>query len=261
LRAALFSALLTGIKNKKYGECIKIRNLKIPARQLSRLIFPFTGVSFYLTLKFIFSSIRPMNIVCLGDSITSGFMLPAPATSSFPSQLEKMSANKWKIVNAGLTGATVLKEGNIPIWSSDVFSLIKKTEPDVVVLMLGTNDTKDINWPYISSFIANYRAIIQQIRELPGPPEVLLCSIPPVEGFNRLGISAERVAELTRQVEKIAKATKTHYVDVSSPLAGKPQLFLDGLHPNKQGAKVIAKLLMNSLIQVQKALMARQPRK
>lgn len=195
-----------------------------------------------------------MNIVCLGDSITSGFKLPVQATGSFPSQLEKMSGNKWKITNAGVTGATALKKGDIPIWTSHVFSSIKKTKPDVVVLMLGTNDAKDINWPHISSFAADYSEIVKLIKDLPGPPEVFLCSVPPVEGFNRLGISDDRVTELTRQVRKIAEATKTHYVDVTSPLAGKPQLFLDGLHPNQQGAKKISKILMNSMIQMQKSL-------
>jgi acyl-CoA thioesterase-1 len=217
----------------------------------SHVLFSF---SFYLSQRCTFKSVRPMNIVCLGDSITSGFKLPAPETSSFPSQLEKMSGNKWKITNAGVTGGTALKKGDISIWTTDVFSSIKKTEPDVVVLMLGTNDTKDINWPHISFFEADYSEIVQQIKELPGHPEVILCSVPPIEGFNHLGISDGRATELTGQVREIAEATETHYVDFTSPLAGKPKLFLDGLHPNEQGAQIIAKILMKSIIQMQKAL-------
>lgn len=247
---------IVGIQEKTSGTCFRdepYMKTKIISQLVGigpRVLFAFR---LYFAQKYNFSYIRPMKIVCLGDSITSGFKLPAPEKSSFPSQLEKMSGNKWKITNAGMTGATALKEGDISIWTSPAFSLIEKIQPDVVVLMLGSNDTKDINWPHISSFEIDYCNIVRHIKQQPVHPELLLCSVPPVEGFNLFGISDDRVTELSGLVRKIAKATNTQYVDVTSSLRGKPEKFIDGLHPNKEGAKIIANILMKSIIQTQKS--------
>ncbi len=127
-------------------------------------------------------SIRPMQIVCLGDSITSGFRLPDPKKSSFPSQLEKMSSNKWNIINAGVPGATAIKRGDIPIWTQGAFVEIMETAPEVVIFMLGTNDTKDNNWQYRDTFISDYTEIVQRLKKLPGDPKIFVLSIPPVIG-------------------------------------------------------------------------------
>ena len=193
-------------------------------------------------------SIQPMQIVCIGDSITSGFRLPDPKKSSFPSQLESMSGNKWNIINAGVPGATAIKKGDIPIWTQGAFLEIMETTPEVVIFMLGTNDTKDCNWQHRDTFVADYSEIIQRLKKLPSEPKIFVLSIPPVIGEITSGISDERAVELTRDVKGIAEENGVHYLDISTPLSDKPQLFLDGLHPNERGDGIIAKIIMDAII-------------
>lgn len=192
--------------------------------------------------------IQPMQIVCLGDSITSGFRLPDPKKSSFPSQLESLSGNKWIIINAGVPGATAIKKGDIPIWTQGAFVEVMETTPEVVIFMLGTNDTKDSNWQFRDTFVSDYTEIVQRLKKLPSDPKIFVLSIPPVIGKITSGISEVRVIELTRDVKGIAEENGVYYLDISTPLAGKPQLFLDGLHPNERGDGIIAKMLMDAII-------------
>lgn len=187
---------------------------------------------------------RNLHIVCLGDSITCGWRLPAPKEMSFPAHLRLLSDLRWKIDNAGVPGATALKNGDIPIWTTPVFSSVMASKPDIVVLMLGTNDTKDRNWRFREQFGADYQDLVTQLKKLPSSPEVILCSIPPVVKVAPYGITNARTTELSLEVEKIARATNTRYVDVTSVLGQNSDLFLDGLHPNEIGDAIIATTLM-----------------
>lgn len=223
-------------------------NSEIKSKKYYLLILVGALIAFLLSTYWRMHLIRPMQIVCLGDSITSGFRLPDPKKSSFPSQLEGMSGNRWNIINAGVPGATAIKKGDIPIWTQGAFVEVMETAPEVVIFMLGTNDTKDNNWQYRDTFVSDYTEIVQRLKRLPSDPKIFVLSIPPVIGEITSGISEERASELTRDVKGIAEDNGVYYLDITTPLTGKPQLFLDGLHPNEQGDGIIAKLLMNAII-------------
>src|SRR5689334_724667 len=82
----------------------------------------------------------PVNVACIGDSITQGS--GAAKGQSYPSQLQAMLGDQWKVGNFGVSGRTLLKKGDYPYWKENAYQDALKSAPDVVIIMLGTNDTK-----------------------------------------------------------------------------------------------------------------------
>lgn len=221
--------------------------------KISRKGIIFLSVTVLLCGVFMFKAvqaIRPKTIVCLGDSITSGFKLNNPQTYSFPAQLEKMLGGKFITVNAGVPGATLLKKGDIPIWEQQAFSAVMNTRASYAVLMLGTNDTKDNNWQYRNDFITDYKDLVERLHNIEGHPEVIVCSLPPCLDERFSGISDQRAAILSEEVQALADELHLHFVDITSPMASHPEYFIDGLHPNEQGDAVIAHHIKNKLAEL-----------
>ena len=141
-------------------------------------------------------SLKPLRIVCLGDSITYGHKLANPTRQSYPAQLARLSRGQWSVMNSGVNGATVLNKGDIPITGQDAYERAIHFQPDVVVLMLGTNDTKNKNWKYVDEFVNDYVQIVKTFRELPSNPHVIACSVPPIASDHPNGLSTRRVEEI-----------------------------------------------------------------
>ncbi len=188
-----------------------------------------------------------LKVACLGDSITSGYKMTNPARESYPAQLSKQARGQWQVLNLGVNGATVLKKGDIPIVGQKAYQRAMDFLPDVVVIMLGTNDTKNTNWQYLDQFINDYTALIINIKDLPSSPHVIICSAPPIFINHPSGINAEREEEINILVEKVAAITKTDFLDIYTMMSREPALFIDGVHPNALGAHEIATLVFNKV--------------
>ena len=84
------------------------------------------------------------KVAIIGNSITEGTFLTNPAVNSYPGQLAKMLSVNWEVGNFGVSGRTILKNGDFPIWDEQKFTDALNFEPDIVIIMLGTNDSKPI---------------------------------------------------------------------------------------------------------------------
>jgi len=182
-----------------------------------------------------------LKITCLGDSITYGYKLAHPAAESYPAQLSRLARGRqWKVLNCGVNGATVLHKGDIPVIGQKAYLRAVRSLPDVVLIMLGTNDTKNINWQYREDFIDDYAAIIKTFQDLSSHPRVVVCSVPPVFTDHPSGITGKRVEEVNLLVRSAATMTGADFFDIHTLMAGEPNLFIDGIHPGVRGAKKIA---------------------
>lgn len=188
-----------------------------------------------------------LHVACLGDSITYGYKLADPARQSYPSHLTQQSRRRWQVINAGVNGATVINKGNIPITAQKVYQDIIQSNPDIVVIMLGTNDTKDSNWHFINDFVNDYVKMITKIQQLSSKPHVIVCSIPPIFVDYPGGINSEREKEINVLVKKAAEIAGADFFDINKFLLKKPDLFIDGIHPNTKGTKEIAALTFKKL--------------
>ena len=95
------------------------------------------------------------KIACVGDSITYGYGLSNPSQQSYPAVLQSLLGSQHTVGNFGTSGCTLLKAGDKPYWNDANFSASDAFKPDVVVIMLGTNDAKPQNWSHKADFSAD----------------------------------------------------------------------------------------------------------
>lgn len=194
-----------------------------------------------------------LRIACIGDSITQGARVSDPSVDSYPAELQKLFENKpVNVQNFGVGGATMIKYGTPNVWQ--VLDEIQAFLPDVVIIMVGTNDTVGPprgNWEHIDDFKSDYKSYISELKALPSSPEIFLLS-PTDMNLDTEGLSAERLKnlksrrprlwDLRYQIERIADDQDVNFLDMTTTFENKPWLFTeeDGVHPNASGYEKLA---------------------
>ena len=182
-----------------------------------------------------------IRIACIGDSITYGASIKNRIRDCYPTQLGRMLGEKWQARNFGVSGATMLKKGDLPYWNQQAFKDALAYNPNVVIIKLGTNDTKPQNWKYKDQFATDYADMIDRFAELPSSPRIWICQPVPAYG-ERWGISDTIIKnEAIPLINRIARKKNVPAIDLYGPLSGKSELFPDQIHPNAEGAHGIAK--------------------
>jgi len=189
---------------------------------------------------------RPTRLACVGDSITFGHLIPNREHDSYPAQLAALLGVGWRVENFGLSGATALRRSPKPYDRQKVCRDALAFEPDVVVICLGTNETKREIWEAAGSqFAADYLALIQSFQKLASHPRVFLCR--PIPLFRDRGKEWDTDAVLRDQIlpriEEVARSAKLPVIDLYAPFAAHPELLSDGVHPNASGAGLIARVV------------------
>ena len=181
-----------------------------------------------------------LRVACVGDSITEGTGLSNPAQDSYPSQLSAIMGQGWEVQNFGKKSATLMKGGSLPYWNTSQYSASLNSNPDVIVIMLGTNDAKPYNWANKARFVSDYTALIQSYKNLPSAPIVYICYPPPVYDVVA-GITDARIKnEVIPKIAQVASTNGVEVIDIYSALSNKKSLFPDSVHPNKEGARLLA---------------------
>jgi len=187
------------------------------------------------------------KVACIGDSITFGHGIKDRATNSYPAQLGAILGTEYTVKNFGRSGATLLKQGNSPYWKHPHFQAAKAFNPDVVLIKLGTNDTKPVNWKHKDGFKADYVEMIKTFQELPSHPEVFICYPAPIFRTKGDFLNKYVLDGVIPLVDQVALETGATIIDLYQPLAGKKELSRDGVHPNAAGAKVIAETVAGAI--------------
>jgi lysophospholipase L1-like esterase len=197
----------------------------------------------------------PFKVACIGDSITAGVGASSTATN-YVSQLGKLLGSSYTVINYGVSSRTMLKHGNYPYWEEDglhsgkgsAFRDSQALLPDVVIIMLGTNDSKNNpapgqvnNWQYKSEFEPNYIEMINVYRSLSSHPMIYVNTCPTVSGTGAFNITNPIVTgEVVPLVRDAAAATGAWVADVNAATAYVPLDFPDNVHPNDAGHLVLA---------------------
>lgn len=189
---------------------------------------------------------EPVKLACVGDSITQG--VGAGGGQSWPDQIQRMLGDKWKVQNFGVSGTTLMKSGDSPYQRQGAFNNAKSFNPDVVVIALGTNDTKPQNMRNAEKDFENdYKDLIKQFTDLPSKPRIFVCRPPFIAKGGNWGINEPDTLKLIPIVEKVAKDTNAGVVDVHGALKGRDGWIPDNVHPNAEGAKAIAGAVYEAL--------------
>ena len=184
------------------------------------------------------------RIACVGDSITYGAAIRDRANHCYPKVLGDLLGKGYTVRNYGVNGATLLKNGDRPYWKLGAFKQATDFGPNVVILKLGTNDTKPQNWGKAGKeYEADLRAMVTHFKSLPIKPTIYLCLPAPVYQ-TRWGINEKTVKEgVIPVIRKVAKDEGLTVIDLYQALSGKPALFPDKIHPNAAGAKLMAQTI------------------
>ncbi len=187
---------------------------------------------------------EPVRVACVGDSITQG---SGTKGNPYPSQLQKMLGEKWKVGNFGVSGRTLLRKGDFPYWNEKAYQNALAFKPDVVVIMLGTNDTKPQNWAHEAEFVADYRDLVKSFLDLESKTRVFICRPCPVIGTGNFKIVEENIQLQIPRIDALAAEMKIDVIDMHAALKDTPELIPDRVHPNAKGAEEMAKAAVKAL--------------
>lgn len=186
----------------------------------------------------------PIRIACIGDSITEGAGLSNPSTESYPAKLGRLLGTNYIVRNFGVSGRTLLKKGDHPYWNEANFKTSLTWEPDVVIIQLGTNDSKPYNWRYSTNFVADYEELVASYAKLPTHPRIIVCTPCPVYNKGAFDISPGVVAtNITPIVHDLAARLVLDEIDLQTKLAGHAEWFPDTVHPNSRGMTAMAAVM------------------
>ncbi len=141
-----------------------------------------------------------------------------------------------------------VEKGDKPYWKQKAFGQAHAFEPQFVVIKLGTNDSKPQNWKHKGDYVADYVDLIESFRKLKSKPEVFICY--PVPAYpGRWGITDKVMKEeVMPRVDMVAKKSGCKVIDLYSALSDKKEMFPDRVHPNAEGATVIAKVIDSTIL-------------
>lgn len=190
-----------------------------------------------------------IKVACVGDSITQGVGTTAPKGSSnaYPTQLQRMLGNKYEVVNFGVSATTLLNKGDNPYQQQEAFRRAKEYKPDVVIIMLGTNDTKPQNWKFKDEFAADYLDLVCQFARLDRKPRIFVCHPCYVPGDGNFGINQPAVEMEIPIIDEVAREQHVDIIDMTGATRGHDDLIPDRVHPNSAGAAILAKTAFKAL--------------
>jgi lysophospholipase L1-like esterase len=194
-----------------------------------------------------------VRIACVGDSITWGTFILRRKRDSYPSRLQGLLGDGVVVGNFGIMGHTLQESGDYPYSISKPYRESGGFAPDIVLIMLGTNDSRAKNWKGSSPFLDDYRALVDHYRCLPSAPRVFVMTPPALyargrKGAVKYGMSAEAIEEMCVAVRNLAQEEGLGLIDVHAATLGHPEAFrFDGVHPGAAGAALIAQAVYDVL--------------
>ncbi|MGB0993853.1 MAG: GDSL-type esterase/lipase family protein [Akkermansiaceae bacterium] len=186
-----------------------------------------------------------IRVACIGDSITYGSGIPNRSKNSYPAQLQKLLGDKYEVRNFGNPGRGVLKKskrgkGKRAFIFMPEHAQAIKFEPHIVICNLGINDIMDWGRFGKADFVSDYRELIQAYKTLNTYPRVIVWDklAPLFKGQKFYG--DPQLKSINAAITTAAKLEKIDTLDMATPFKGKGEMFPDHIHPNADGAKIIA---------------------
>ena len=183
-----------------------------------------------------------VKVACVGDSITKN--------GYWENNLQGALSKKYTAEGFGVNGATALYFG---MDNGDFKAYVDQPEykkslsadADIVVIMLGTNDSKLYNWAgdmqNPGQFIIDTTDLVRAYQQSASAPTVFL-ALPPTVHQPHAGITNEVIESgVIPALRQVAKDTGAVLIDTHTATKNAAEHFADGVHPSDaQGKKLIA---------------------
>lgn len=186
---------------------------------------------------------KQIRVACVGDSITYGCTVRNRRKNNYPAVLGGLLGESYCVNNFGYTNRTAIKSADYPYTDEKLYRQSLDFKPDIVVIMLGSNDSKKNNWNR-EEYIKDYCEMIESYLRLESKPKVYVLTPPPLFEVNGRVMWQLRKDVVDREicpcVKQIAAQTGVRCIDIHSVFENKKELFSDGVHPNVRGSKALA---------------------
>ena len=191
-----------------------------------------------------------IKVSCVGNSITYGMRIENREQDSYPVQLQRMLGDRYEVGNFGKSGATLLRHGHRPYFEQEEFRQAMDFAGDIVVIHLGINDTDPRNWPHFQDeFVGDYLALVDSLRSVNPKARFIIARMTPIGSTHSRFISGTKVwhGQIQEAIETVAHAAGAELIDFYEPLYRYPWMLPDAIHPNVEGAGILAKTVYSGI--------------
>lgn len=197
-----------------------------------------------------------IKIALVGDSVTYGHSIKNWPKNNYPALLSQALDAGYCVRSYGVSGSTVQPDGDQPYNKTKAYTWSHEFETDVLVFMLGSNDSKPENWKGAEKFREEYIRLLETYTQVDYPPKVLLCTPPTAyfpegvtEGLSNYDVQPLIIEEIAEIVEDIASEKGYTLININDLTENRRELFgKDNVHPNNDGAKEIASAIYKFII-------------
>lgn len=193
---------------------------------------------------------KTVRVACIGNSITYGTGIADRTNDSYPSQLQRLLGSNYQVGNFGKPGATLLYHGHRPYVKQEEFKEAIAFKGDIAVMHLGINDTDPRNWPnYRDEFVKDYLSIMDSLRAANPKVRIILARMTPIADRHPRFVSGTKQwhGEIQTAIETVAHVSGAELIDFYEPLYPYPYLLPDAIHPNPEGAGILAKTVYSGI--------------
>ena len=194
-----------------------------------------------------------IKVACVGDSTTYGHGTTSWPKNTYPATLQALLGDAYHVNNYGVSSQCVQTTGDRSYRDLPHYQESLEYDADIVVFMMGSNDSKPINWRGADAF----RADLESLLDTYSDAEIYLCTLPSafflegqtegVTNHNIQPLVTDEIAEVTRQVAADRGYT---LIDIHALTAQHPEWFAaDGVHPSNDGAAGMAQEIYAVLTQ------------
>ena len=182
----------------------------------------------------------PIRVACVGDSITQG--------SGYPAKLQLLLGRNYLVGNFGVAGTTVSLNSTSPYMNQTAFKKAQEFNPNYVVIMLGTNDARTNVNETNETFDADYSQLVSSFQNLEAIRKSLLWIHRQFSLTTQTTTARILADNIIPQIDNVANNLNLPTIDVYNAFGNQSDYFMDGVHPNSEGATLIASEVDNAII-------------
>lgn len=189
-----------------------------------------------------------VRVACIGNSITDGYGIGMSPVNGYPAVLQKKLGEGYLVKNFGVSARTMMNKGDLPYMNELAWRDAKAFNPNIVVIKLGTNDSKTHNWVHgADEYRQSMQAMIDTLKALPSKPKIYLCS--PIPAFKDSWTINDSVIVNGEMpiIKKLAKKNKCQFIDLHTSYTYGDMMQNDGIHPNAKGAAKMADIIFDAI--------------
>lgn len=194
------------------------------------------------------------KLAFVGDSITYGAGVKNRATESVAAIIDQKT-DGIDVKNFGVSSTSALYTAVAPYVETDQYWQALDYAPDILVIMLGTNDIKNENWDLgKDNFVEDYLKIINSFKGV-NPDVKVIVGIPPkIYKENVFGTRSPKILdeEGIPKIYEVAAKAGAAVVNYRTPSLDNEVYFPDFLHPNADGNRIMADTLLPLVLETAK---------